>query len=136
MPIYESIAILKSTLSDEDVQKVSAKIEGIVKKDGELLALENWGKKKLAYDVQKEKRGIYLLFRFKGGGSNIPELERGYRFEDNVIKFMTVKLGKKMAAHVEKVKAQAEQPQGTAAGKSAAPEAPSTESSAGVPAAG
>ena len=95
MHIYESISILKPSLNDDEVQKITSKLESIVKKSGEMLGVENWGKKKLAYEVRKEKRGIYLLLRFRGDGKNIPELERGYRFDDNVIKFLTVKLEKR-----------------------------------------
>lgn len=95
MNTYESIFILKSTLNDEDVQKTINKLEGIVKQGGELIATENWGKKRLAYEVMKEKKGIYVLLRFRGKGELITEIERNYRFDDNVIKFLTVKLNKK-----------------------------------------
>lgn len=95
MNTYESIFILKPTLNDEDVQKTVNKLEGIVKLRGELIATENWGKKKLAYEVMKEKKGIYVLLRFRGKGDVIMELEKNYRFDDSVIKFLTVKLDKK-----------------------------------------
>jgi small subunit ribosomal protein S6 len=102
LPLYESISILKPSLGDEDVQKIVSKLEGIARKNSEWVATENWGKKKLAYDIQKEKRGIYILFRFRGDGKNIPELERACGFDDNILKFMTVKLGKAAAAHAER----------------------------------
>jgi len=95
MNTYESIFILKPTLSDEDVQKIVNKLEGIVKQSGELISAENWGKKKLAYEVMKEKKGIYVLLRFLGKGELVLELEKNYRFDDSVIKFLTVKLDKK-----------------------------------------
>jgi small subunit ribosomal protein S6 len=121
MPIYESISILKASLTDEDVQKILSKLEGIVKRGGELLSMENWGKKKLSYDVKKEKRGLYILYRFRGDGKNIPELERAYRFDDNIIKFMTVKLDKPMTAHVEKTMKAAPAPDRTGEGPTTAP---------------
>ena len=95
MNTYESIFILKPTLNEEDVKKAIGKMEGIVKQNGELIATENWGKKKLAYEVMKEKRGIYVLLRFQGKGDLVSELERNYRIDDNVVKFLTVKLDKK-----------------------------------------
>ncbi|MBI5198123.1 MAG: 30S ribosomal protein S6 [Nitrospirae bacterium] len=112
MPIYESISILKSSLSDEEIQKTISKLEGIAKKGGELIATENWGKKKLAYDIQKEKRGVYILLRFRGDGKNIPELERAYGYDDNIIKFLTVKLGKQAAIQAEKPPVKAGSSQG------------------------
>ncbi len=102
MDTYESIFILRPTLSDDDVTKIVTKLEGIIKQGGEYLTTENWGKKKLAYEVMKEKKGLYVLFRFRGKGELIPELERNYRFDDNVIKFMTIKLGKKELEMIEK----------------------------------
>ncbi|MEK6712878.1 MAG: 30S ribosomal protein S6 [Nitrospirota bacterium] len=105
MNMYESIFILKPSISDEDVQKTIVKMEGIVKQGAEILATENWGKKKLAYEVAKEKRGVYVLLRFQGKGDNISELERNYRIDDNVIKFLTVKLDKKEIEQLKKKEA-------------------------------
>ncbi len=102
MNIYESIFILKPSISDEDVQKTIVKMEGIVKQGAEIIATENWGKKKLAYEVAKEKRGVYVLLRFQGKGDIISELERNYRIDDNVIKFLTVKLDKKEIEQLKK----------------------------------
>lgn len=107
MNIYESIFILKSSVSDEDVQKTVSKMEGIVKQGAELIATENWGKKKLAYEVAKEKRGVYILLRFQGKGEIISELERIYRIDDNIIKFLTVKLDKKEIEQLKKKEAAA-----------------------------
>ncbi|MBI5756342.1 MAG: 30S ribosomal protein S6 [Nitrospirae bacterium] len=95
MNTYESIFILKPTLNEADVQKTIGKMEGIVKQNGGLIATENWGKKKLAYEVMKEKRGIYVLLRFQGKGDLVSELERNYRIDDSVVKFLTIKLDKK-----------------------------------------
>lgn len=105
MNMYESIFIMKPSISDEDVQKTIVKMEGIVKQGAEIIAVENWGKKKLAYEVAKEKRGVYVLLRFQGKGDNISELERNYRIDDNVIKFLTVKLDKKEIEQLKKKEA-------------------------------
>ena len=110
MNTYESIFILRPGLNDEDVQKTVTKMEGFVKQGGELIATENWGKKRLAYEVMKEKKGIYVLLRFLGKGNIISELERNYRIDDNVIKFMTVKLEKKEVELLKKKEAEAQAP--------------------------
>ena len=114
MNTYESIFILRSTLNDEDVQKIISKIEGVVKQGGELLATENWGKKRLAYEVMKEKKGIYVLLRFRAKGDLVVEIERNYRIDDNVIKFLTVKLDKKGIELLKKKEMAASSPQGEA----------------------
>ncbi len=112
MNTYESIFILRSTLNDEDVQKTVTKMEGVVKQGGELVATENWGKKRLAYEVEKEKKGIYILLRFLGTGNLTSELERNYRIDDNVIKFLTVKLDKKALELLKKKEMALQTPQG------------------------
>lgn len=92
MTTYETIFIIRPTLSDEEVNKIIEKIRGMIeKKGGKVLAIENWGKKKLAYGVKKEKKGTYLLFRFKGDGKLVAELERQCLIDDALIKFLTVK---------------------------------------------
>ena len=111
MNTYESIFILRSTLNDEDVQKTVNKIEGIVKQGGELITTENWGKKRLAYEVMKEKKGIYVLLRFRAKGNLVAEIERNYRIDDNVIKFLTVKLDKKAIELLKKKETAAPSPQ-------------------------
>ena len=114
MNTYESIFILRSTLNDEDVQKTVNKIEGVVKQGGELIATENWGKKRLAYEVMKEKKGIYVLLRFRAKGDLVAEIERNYRIDDNVIKFLTVKLDKKGIELLKKKEMAASSPQAEA----------------------
>jgi small subunit ribosomal protein S6 len=92
MTLYESIFIVRPTLSDEEVAKIGEKIrEMIEKRGGSVLKMENWGKKKLAYEVKKEKKGTYLLFYFKGDGKLVAELEHHWLVEDALIKFLTVK---------------------------------------------
>ena len=114
MNTYESIFILRPNLNDEDVAKTVSKMEGIVKQGAELLATENWGKKRLAYEVMKEKKGIYVLLRFNGKGNITSELERNYRIDDNIIKFLTVKLEKKEIELLKKKAMEAQTPKSEA----------------------
>jgi small subunit ribosomal protein S6 len=90
---YESMVVLRSTLSDEQINAVLGKIREMIEKiGGAVLQAENWGKRKLAYEVQSEKRGTFLLFRFQADGKQIAELERQYRLDEAVLKFITVRL--------------------------------------------
>ena len=114
MNTYESIFILRPNLNDEDVAKTVSKMEGIVKQGAELLATENWGKKRLAYEVMKEKKGIYVMLRFNGKGNITSELERNYRIDDNIIKFLTVKLEKKEIELLKKKAMEAQTPKSEA----------------------
>ena len=93
MQLYESIFVVRPALSDEDTQKLIEKMRGVAEKAGAaVLKCENWGKKKLAYEVKRERKGTYVYLNFRSQGNVVSELERSYRLEDSVIKFLTVKL--------------------------------------------
>ncbi len=108
MNAYETIFIVKTSLTDEETVAVTEKIKGVVHREGgEVVVAENLGKKKLAYEVQKEKKGTYVIMQFKGNGATVLELERNYRLSESIIKFMTIrielkKLGKILQAKDEK----------------------------------
>ncbi len=92
MPQYESIMVLRPSLTEEEMGKILDKMKGVLAKSGAtLLKSENWGKKKLAYEVKRERKGTYVYFHFESEGRVVGELERSYRIEDSIIKFMTVK---------------------------------------------
>lgn len=93
MQFYESIFIVRPSLSDEETHAIIEKIKGVIEKPGAtLLKLDNWGKKKLAYEVERERKGTFVYLHFQSEGALISELERAYRLEDSVIKFLTVRL--------------------------------------------
>lgn len=108
MNAYETIFILKPSLSDEEISKITEKIKGIIQRGGgEVVVAENWGKKKLAYEVRKEKKGTYIIAHFKGTGATVLEVERAYRLDESIIKFITIKiepekLGKTLPVRDEK----------------------------------
>ena len=92
MPLYESVFVIRPTLSDEETEKIVAKMKRALEKSGAtIMKSEIWGKKRLAYEVKRERKGTYVYFNFQSGGQVIGELERSYRLEDAVFKFMTVK---------------------------------------------
>jgi small subunit ribosomal protein S6 len=93
MQLYESIFIVRPSLSDEDTNKIIEKMKGVVAKAGAtLLKLENWGKKKLAYEIKRERKGTFVYLHFRSEGGVVSELERSYRLEDSVLKFLTVRV--------------------------------------------
>jgi len=93
MQLYESIFIVRPSLTDEDTNKIIERMKGVVEKSGAtILKTENWGRKKLAYEVKRERKGTFVYLYFRSEGSVISELERSYRLEDSVIKFLTVRL--------------------------------------------
>lgn len=101
---YETLYVLKPTLTDEETAANIAKIEEILVREGaEILATNNMGMRKLAYPVAKNERGVYTVVYFKAAGSVITELERNLKFNEEVIKYLTVKYSKqKEVAQFEK----------------------------------
>ncbi|HXX58477.1 MAG TPA: 30S ribosomal protein S6 [Thermodesulfovibrionales bacterium] len=97
MNIYENIVILNASLSDEELEAASGKIKDLITNaGGELLKVEVWGRRKLAYEVRKHKKGFYLFLLFRSASSFIKKLEDYYKVYDPVIKYMVIKLDKKM----------------------------------------
>ena len=93
---YETLYVLKPTLTDEETASNIAKIEEILVKNGaQILATNKMGMRKLAYPVEKNERGVYTIVYFKAAGSVIAELERNLKFNEEVIKYLTVKYTKK-----------------------------------------
>ena len=113
MNTYENIVIFDSSLSDEAVETSTAKIKDLITgAGGEILKVDNWGKRKLAYEINKQTRGVFILFLFHCPASVIKQLEDFYKVHDPVIKYMVIKLEKKpreaaLAALVKKVEAPA-----------------------------
>jgi small subunit ribosomal protein S6 len=90
---YETLLAVRSTLSDEEITGLIGKFSGAVSKgNGEMVAQENWGRRKLAYEIGKEQKGIYLIFHYKAPGAVIFELERELRLNEKVLKYLTVRI--------------------------------------------
>jgi len=106
---YETLYVLKPTLTDEEIAANIAKIEEILVNEGaEILATDKMGMRRLAYPVEKNERGVYTVVYFKAAGSVIAELERKLKFNEEVIKYLTVKYTKqKEIAQFEKLVAAA-----------------------------
>ncbi len=103
---YETVFILTPVLSDEQMKETVAKFKKLLADNGaEILNEEAWGLKKMAYAIQKKSTGFYCLLEFKAGPSVIDRLETGYRRDERVIRYMTVKLDKHAVAYAEKRRA-------------------------------
>jgi len=102
---YETLYVLKPTLTDEETAANIAKIEEILVKNGaEILATNKMGMRRLAYPVEKNERGVYTIVYFKAEGTIVNELERNLKFNEEVIKYLTVKYSKqKEVAQFEKL---------------------------------
>lgn len=90
---YESIIIINPNCTEEAVKALESRFTGLINESGKVESVEHMGKKKLAYEVQKNKEGIYMVFNFEATPDSIEELQRNYRITDDILKFMSVKKG-------------------------------------------
>ena len=103
---YETVFILTPVLSDEQMKEAVAKFKTLLTDNGaEILNEEIWGLKKLAYNIQKKASGFYALLEFNAEPSVINTLETGFRRDEKVIRYITVKQDKYSAAYAEKRRA-------------------------------
>ncbi len=105
MTFYETIFIVKTDLGDEALAERVAWVTDLLTSNGaEVINVEQWGKKRLAYQVKKQKHGIYVLMHYEGNPKVVPELERNFKLSEDILKHLTVKLE---GAQVEKARAAA-----------------------------
>jgi len=93
MRIYEELFIIKPDAPDEEVDQVIEQMTGVVTSAGGTIdKVDKWGKRRLAYRVDKYREGYYALIQFSSGPETVKELERRLRVTDSVIKFLTVRI--------------------------------------------
>ena len=100
MTCYETLFVVKPTLTEEEtVAQVAKMKEVLAKVDAELLATDDMGMRRLAYPVEKNERGYYTVLYYKAPGEAIAEIERNLKINEEIIKFLTVKYvkGKEIA---------------------------------------
>jgi small subunit ribosomal protein S6 len=103
--VYELMYIAVPESSEEEV---AALTEGISKsfteQGGTVLKVDNWGKRRLAYEIEKKREGWYVLFELEGTGKEILEVERRMRINDAIIRFVTVRVDEERKT-ADKIKA-------------------------------
>ena len=88
---YESVIIINPSVDEEGIKAVIAKYTDIINNEGKVESVNEIGKKRLAYEIMKNKEGYYTVFNFEAKPELIAELERNYRIDDSVMKFITIK---------------------------------------------
>ncbi|MBI3179270.1 MAG: 30S ribosomal protein S6, partial [Deltaproteobacteria bacterium] len=103
---YETTVVVRPDISGDAIEATLDRVrEAVSKGGGKLIAINHWGKKKLAYPIKKHGRGVYVHANFLGGRDLVAEVERNLRISDTVLRFLTVKL----AEHVDPQLKQAQQ---------------------------
>lgn len=92
---YETIFIVDNDLSEEGRSPILEKLEDLIRQyNGLQVKVDEWGTKRLAYEIKKKARGYYVCLDYCGSGPLVNEIERFFRIDDRVLKYMTVVLDK------------------------------------------
>ena len=89
---YETMFIVKATLTDEETQAEIATVKANIEKNGgTIVSVDDMGSRNLAYEIEKQKRGYYYVIYFTAPSESITELERNYRVNESIIRFIFIK---------------------------------------------
>ena len=89
---YETLFVVKPTLTEEEIKAQIDNVKSILEKNGAEIAGEfDWGMRKLAYEIEKNPRGYYYVIYYTAPSSLIKELERNFRYNEEIIRFLNVK---------------------------------------------
>ena len=92
MAFYESIFIARQELTDADIEKTVLQFKDLLEKNNsKLVDTESWGLRNLAYKIEKNKKGHYVVLKIDGNGNAIHELERNMRIDENIIRYLSIK---------------------------------------------
>ena len=90
---YELVYIMNPQVDADDAEKISTRLQEVVAKlGGKITKVDQWGRRKLAYPINKATRGVFVCVRMVGYGDLVAEIERNLRNADAVVRFQTVKL--------------------------------------------
>ncbi|AGB42482.1 ribosomal protein S6 [Halobacteroides halobius DSM 5150] len=89
---YETMFILNSDLEEEATESLVEKLTGVIAdNDGELVDVDEWGTKELAYEINDQKAGYYTVVNFEGTPATVNELKRNYKINDNVMRYIVLR---------------------------------------------
>ncbi len=102
---YELTYIVNSVISDEQVKDLVARVTAYVAEaGGDIIEVAEWGQRRLAFPIQKKRNGYYVNMYFRSSGVMIPRLERSLEIDDNVLRYLTLRMDSKMIRHYEESK--------------------------------
>ena len=100
---YETIFIIRPTITEDEVTGIIEKVNSIIEGDGgTFIRVDKWGLKKLAYLIKKESQGYYVYVDYAGVPASVMEMERIFRIDDRILKYLTVKLADSCDPDAEK----------------------------------
>lgn len=100
--VYESAILINAALDDETIKNLIERVKETITTNGaEILDIEDWGRKRLAYQIKKSKIGYYVIFRFDSSPGIVPKLERFYQLDESILRYLTITLSKDALEQIE-----------------------------------
>lgn len=88
---YETVLVVDGLLEDGSIETEITKTEELIKSKGELKNTTRLGKRRLAYIIKKKTHGYYAVFNYRGNGKLVDEMEQGFRYNERVLRYLTIK---------------------------------------------
>lgn len=90
--VYETMYILRPDLAEEQIEQAIAKYQNLIQEQGaENIEIQHRGKRRLAYEINRQREGVYVQMNYQGSGKIIAPLERAMRLSEEVIRYLTIK---------------------------------------------
>ena len=110
MRTYQTVIVIDSFLKSEEIDAIIEKVLRIINNNGgKVVTVDRWEKKRLAYEIKRRQYGYYVEIIFEAPGNLVNILEREYRLDEKILRYLTIVLDKKALAHLERQKSKKEE---------------------------
>lgn len=110
--IYETTVIINPTLEEHQIENIVKNIEEMITKNGgSVKSIERWGRKRLSYPINKRNNGYYAYMEFELDGSMVVDLERNFEYDENIMRYLTIRLDQKTIEAKEQQKLKPREPE-------------------------
>lgn len=113
---YELTYIVSGVLKQNEIDKIVKRVNRFIDENGgDIIEVDEWGTQRLAYEIEKKRSGHYVNMYFRAPGDLITRLERALEIEDNILRYLTLRMDAKMQRHYEQQKRTQSEPEGEGA---------------------
>ena len=91
MRSYETMVIVDALVADDAIETELSKIQSRIENHGEIVKIDHWGKRKMAYDIRKKSHGYYAVFYYTADNTVIEDLDKDFRINENILRWVTIK---------------------------------------------
>lgn len=112
MKRYEVVAVTIADYPDSEIEGLIERYRRIIEsRGGTVVRMEKWGRRRLAYEIKKQTKGFYFLLNFVAQPDQVEELERNFKLDDRILRFMTIKLSDEVSMEEIEQERQAAEPE-------------------------